>query len=97
MRAQPGNHLRPIAKLVTPEKRKYPVPSKRLNAKLVSRKKRHRTDALFALRSAMQKTMLAARLARIPQAATSCESQSLDHATVVNRPDFVPVRSAVAA
>src|SRR5258707_12442622 len=84
-------------KLVTPEKRKYPVPSKRLNAKLVSRKKHHRTDALFALRSAIQRTMLAARLARVPPAATSRESKSLDHATVVNRPDFVPVSKAVAA
>jgi anti-sigma B factor antagonist len=28
MEVQPGNHLRPIAELLTPEKRKYPAPSK---------------------------------------------------------------------
>src|SRR2546427_12877910 len=84
-------------KLVTPEKKKYPVPAKRLNARLISRKKRHRTDAPLALRSAIQKTVPAARFARVPPAATSRESKSLDQATVVNTPDSVPVRSAVAA
>jgi len=53
-------------------------------------------DALFALRSAIQKTMLAARFARVPPAATSRESNS-DHATVDNTPDFAPVSNAVAA
>src|SRR5229473_1235593 len=75
-------------KLVTPEKKKYPVPAKRLNARLVSRKKRHRTDPPVARRSAMQKTMAAPRFASVPPAATSRESKSLDHATVVNTPDF---------
>src|ERR1700678_4333050 len=63
----------------------------------MSRKKRHRTDALFALRSAIQKTMAATRFARVPPAATSRESKLLDHATVVSTPDGVPVSRAVAA
>src|SRR5580658_9946071 len=83
-------------KLVTPEKKKYPVPAKRLKATLVSRKKRNSTDARLALRKAIQATMPAARLTSVPPAATSFESNALDHATVVNKPDCVPVSRARA-
>jgi hypothetical protein len=69
---------------VTPEKKKYPVPANRLNARLVNRKKRNRTDAPVALRSAIQNTKAATRFASVPPAATSRESKSLDHATVVH-------------
>src|ERR1700744_5332093 len=84
-------------KLVTPEKKKYPVPAKRLNAKLITRKKRSRTDARVALRSAIHKTMAAARFANVPPAATRRESKSPDHATVDNTPDLAPMSNAVAA
>src|SRR6202035_3246341 len=84
-------------KLVTPEKKKYRVPARRLNARLVKRKKRKRTDARGVLRRAIQKSKPAARFARVPPAATSRELKSLDHATVERTPDLAPVSRAVAA
>src|SRR5215472_7706509 len=84
-------------KLVKPENRKYPVPSKRLNARQISRKNRSQDEALFMLRSAIQRTRAAARFARVPPAATSRESWALDHATVDSTPDLAPVSRAVAA
>src|ERR1700734_3238743 len=83
-------------KLLTPEKKKYPVPARRLKATLVSRKKRRCTEARFALRNAIQKPIPAAKFASVPPAATSLESNALDHATVVSTPDCAPVISATA-
>jgi hypothetical protein len=84
VRGQAGNHHCPIAKIRDAGKKKYPVPAKRLKARLVSRKKRSRTDLPLALRSAIQKTKAARRFAKVPAAATSRESKSLDHATVAS-------------
>jgi site-specific DNA recombinase len=48
--------------LVTPEKKKYPVPVNKLNAQVMSRKYRIDMPAFLALRRAHQKTRAAARL-----------------------------------
>lgn len=58
---------------------------KRLNARRINRKKRKRTDELLVLRTAIPKTMPAARFASVPPAATSRESKSLDQAHGINR------------
>jgi hypothetical protein len=65
-----------------------------LNAALISRKKRKRTDAPVAPRSSIQKIAAAARLAKVPPAATSRESNPLDQATVESTPDCAPVSKA---
>ncbi len=48
------------------------------------------------LRNAIQKTIPATKSASVPPAATSFESNALDHATVVSTPDCAPVIKASA-
>src|SRR5580704_19762483 len=83
-------------KLVTPEKKKYPVPANKLKVQAISRKKRVSAEALRAARSASQQTTPAIRLTMVPPAATSRESKVLDQATVESVPEVAPVSNATA-
>ena len=73
-------------KFVTPEKKKYPVPVKRLKAQAKQKSRRVVVLAFFAARNPIQKIKLAARLTNVPPAATSRESKELDHAAVLRTP-----------
>src|SRR5580704_10504866 len=83
-------------KLVTPEKKKYPVAPRRLNARPVSRKYRSWIVALFAARSANHRIIPNAKFTSGPPTATSRESAALDHATVESTPVCAPVRRSTA-
>src|SRR6266853_1286307 len=85
--------------LGTPTYRTNPVPAKGLSAKLVAEKSV--TEPIRPSRCAVQSKKPwqppGSPAFRPRQQVASRESQSLDHATVDNTPDFVPVSRAVAA
>ena len=92
VRLQASNHLRPVAEIGDPGKEEISSARKEVERKACQRKK-NAIELMRLSRCAVQsKTPW-----QLPGLPAIHPRQSLDHATVVKTPDFVPASRAVAA